>query len=244
MSFVWNWWKCCFLYANNVEGWKVYLFPGTYPDYPGEEDSPCLCTIVKRECILLITPKYFPRPPSVFPGLEQVQWPGKLVTHTIRECKGGASSELTTTEVIDIFYPWYIIRRAWSIVAWKAVTTYNPSSRKYTASWVWKCCRGFSTSRPSGIKTSYPTPHRHQDNLIAEPSLLAVFRHSCPPPRSVARMTALVSLLSIFGKMLVSPNISFRKTSLPKSFSGCSSQCHATFSSATSWNFWLLSAHL
>ena len=142
------------------------------------------------------------------------------------------------------FYPWYIIRRAWSIVVWKAVTTYNPSSRKYTASWVWKCCRGFSTSRPSGIKTSYPTPHRHQDNLIAEPSLLAVFRHSCPPPRSVARMTALVSFLSIFGKMLVSSNISFRKTSLPKSFSGCSSQCHATFSSATSWNFWLLSAHL
>ena len=116
------------------------------------------------------------------------------------------------------FYPWYIIRRAWSIVVWKAVTTYNPSSRKYTASWVWKCCRGFSASRPSGIKTSYPTPHRHQDNLIAEPSLLAVFRHSSPPPRSVARMTALVSLLSIFGKMLVSSNISFRKRSLTQKF--------------------------
>ena len=54
---------------------------------------------------LLITPKYFTRPPSVFPGLEQVQWPGKLVTHTIRECKGGALCELTTTEVIDIFIP-------------------------------------------------------------------------------------------------------------------------------------------
>ena len=149
-------------------------------------------------------------------------------------------------------YPWYVIRRAWSIVAWKAVTTYNTSSRKYwfktkrTASWVWKRCRDFSVSRPSGITTSYPTPRRHQDILIAEPSLLAVFRHSCPPPRSVAFMTALVSLLSIFGKILVSSNISFRKTSLPKSFSGCSSQRHATFSSAiaTSWNFWHLSAHL
>ena len=229
MSFVWNWWKCCLLYENNVEGRKVYLFPGTYPDYPGEEDSPCLFPLSRENVYYSDYSVVLPRPQSVFPGLEQLQRPGKLVTHTIRECKGGASCELTTTEVIDIFYPWYIIRRAWSIVVWKAVTTYNPSSRKYTASWVWKCCRGFSTSRPSGIKTSYPTPHRHQDNLIAEPSLLAVFRHSCTPPRSVARMTALVSLLSIFGKMLVSSNISFRKTSLPKSFSGCSSQRHATF---------------